>query len=83
MPAETLWAAVLGETRKLLGRDRTKVVELLAEERCSQAVLVFLATTDVGEDVRPVGGRGKETEGPAGRTGHARSNSHCAVSERE
>ena len=28
--------------------DRTGIAELLADERCSQAVLDFLATTDVG-----------------------------------
>ena len=49
---KTLWATVLEETRKLpgplWGRDRTSIAELLADERCSQAVLDFLATTDVG-----------------------------------
>jgi len=30
------------------GRDRTSIAELLADERRSQAVLEFLATTDVG-----------------------------------
>ena len=48
---------VLKETRKLpgptRGRDRTSIAELLADERCSQAVLDFLANTDV----RPTGGR--------------------------
>jgi len=44
-------------TRKLSGptrgRDRTKIAELLADERCSQAVLVLLATTDVGRTSGP------------------------------
>jgi len=31
------------------GRDRTKIAELLADERCSQALPFFLATTDVGK----------------------------------
>jgi len=31
----------------LRGRDHTSTAELLADERCSQAVLDFLATTDV------------------------------------
>ena len=30
-----------------------KIAELLADERCSQAVLVFLATTDVGRPPGP------------------------------
>jgi len=55
--AETLWTAVLEETKKLLGptlgQGRTKIAELLADERCSQAVLVFLATTDVGRTPGP------------------------------
>jgi len=46
-----LWEAVLEETEKLpgptpRGRDRTKLAELLADERRGQAVLIFLATTD-------------------------------------
>jgi len=49
---KTLWTTVLKETRKLPGptrsKDCTSVAELLADERCSQAVLSFLATTDVG-----------------------------------
>ena len=49
---KTLWATVLEETHKLpgplLGRDRTSIAELLTDERSSQAVLDFLATTDVG-----------------------------------
>jgi len=35
------------------GRDRTSTAELLADERCSQAVLEFLATTDVGRTSGP------------------------------
>jgi len=54
---KTLWATVLEETTKLLGltwgRDRTKIAELLADERCSQAILDFLATTDVGRTAGP------------------------------
>jgi len=53
---KTLWATVLEETNKLpgptRGRDRTKIVEL-ADERCSQAILDFLATTDVGRTAGP------------------------------
>ena len=43
--------------RKLPGptrcRDRTNIAELLADQRCSQAVLTFLATTDVGRTSGP------------------------------
>jgi len=43
--------------RKLLGpnrgRDRTKITQLLADKRCSQAVLDFLATTEVGRTAGP------------------------------
>jgi len=50
-------ATVLEETKKLLGptreRDRTKIAELFADERCSQAILDFLATTDVGRTAGP------------------------------
>jgi len=35
------------------GRDRTSIAELLADERCSQAVLDFLATTKVGRTSGP------------------------------
>jgi len=54
---KTLWAAVLEEARKLpgptRGRGRSKIAGLLADKRCSQAVLVFLATTDVGRTSGP------------------------------
>jgi len=54
---KTLWTTVFKETKKLPGptrnRDRTKIAELLADERCSQAVLQFLATTDVGRTSGP------------------------------
>jgi len=55
---KTLWATVLEETRKLPGPlrgwDRTSIAELLADERCSQAVLDSLATTDVGRTSGPL-----------------------------
>ena len=54
---KTLWATVLETTRKLPGpirsRGRTSIGELLAYKRCSQAVLTFLATTDVGRTSGP------------------------------
>jgi len=47
----------LEETRKLpgpiRGKVRTKIAELFADERCSQALLDFLATTDVGRTAGP------------------------------
>ena len=33
--------------------DRTNIAELLADQRCSQAVLTFLATADVGRTSGP------------------------------
>jgi len=55
---ETLWATVLGETRKHPGRvrtrDRTEIAGLFADERCSKAILDFLATTDVGKTAGPL-----------------------------
>jgi len=53
-PTKTLWTAVLEETRKppgsTRGRDRTKIAELFADERCSQAIR---ATADVGRTADP------------------------------
>ena len=55
---KTLWATILMETRKLPGptrrRDRTSIAELLADGRCSQAVLQFLATDVVRTSGLPV-----------------------------
>ena len=54
---KSLWVTVLEETKKLpgptRGRDRTKIAELFADERCSQAILDFLATTDFGRTAGP------------------------------
>jgi len=41
-----LWAEVLRKTGR--GKTRWKIRDLLADERCSQVVLDFLSTTDVG-----------------------------------
>ena len=41
-----MWAAVRKETGR--GKSRWKIRDLLADERCSRAVLDFLSTTDVG-----------------------------------
>jgi predicted nucleotidyltransferase len=45
----TLWTEVRKETGRW--KNRWKVRDLLADERCSRAVLDFLATTDVGRRV--------------------------------
>jgi len=55
---KTLWGTVLEETGDLpdptRGRDRTKNAELFADiERCSQVILDFLTTTDVGRLTGP------------------------------
>jgi len=41
-------------------RGRTKVAELSADERCSRAILDFLATTEVSKTAGPPVGSGKE-----------------------
>jgi hypothetical protein len=43
---KTLWAEVKKETGRW--KYRSKVRDLLADEKCSRAVLDFLTTTDVG-----------------------------------
>jgi hypothetical protein len=48
---KTLWAEVWKETGR--GKSRFKIRDLLADDRCSQPVLDFLATTDVGKGVPP------------------------------
>jgi len=48
---KALWAVVREETGG--GKDRFKISELFAEERCSKAILDFLATTEVGGTARP------------------------------
>jgi len=62
------------------GRDRSKIAELLADERCSQSVLVF-SQLQMSEGRQAHRWQRKETERPArpqdGRTGNARSNAHC------
>jgi len=46
---KVLWAEVRKETG--WWKDRWKIRDLLADERCSRAVLDFLAATDVGRRV--------------------------------
>ena len=63
---KTLWNAGSAETCKLPGptreRHKTSIAELLADRRCSQAVLDFLENTDV----RPTGVRGGGRSGQRG-----------------
>jgi hypothetical protein len=58
---KVLWKEVWKETGG--GRSRWKVHELFADPRCSQAVLNFLATTDVGRMVPREGVGGEEDGG--------------------
>jgi hypothetical protein len=51
-PQQTiLWAEVRKESGR--GKDQFKIRDLLADARCSQSVLDFLSTTDVGRRVSP------------------------------
>jgi len=50
---KALWAVAREETGR--GKDQFKISELFADERCSKAILGFLATTEVG---RTAGQRG-------------------------
>jgi len=52
MPQKILWAEVQKETGRW--KSRWKVQDLFADPRCSQAVLDFLSTTDVGKVVPAV-----------------------------
>ena len=56
----TLWEEVYKETGR--GRWRWKAHELFAEGKCSQAVLDFLSSTDVGKIVPAVGVDDAESE---------------------
>ena len=59
MQQKILWAEVLKETKRW--KSRWTIRDLLADERCGQAVLDFLSSTDVGRLVPPL-----EEEGNAG-----------------
>jgi len=50
---KTLWREVYKETGR--GKWRWRAQELFADQRCSQALLDFLTTTDVGRIVPPAG----------------------------
>jgi len=54
-----LWVEVRMETGRW--KDRWKIRDLLADERCSRAVLDFLTSTDVGRRV-PAEGEDKVSE---------------------
>jgi len=51
-----LWAEVRKETGRW--KSRWRIRDLLGDRRCSQAVLDFLASTDVGKTVLAVGEEG-------------------------
>ena len=44
-----MWAKVEKDTKR--GKRKWKTAELFADERCSEAILMFLRTTDVGRKV--------------------------------
>ena len=81
MPAEKPLGSRLRRDQKApgpdRGGDRTKIAELLADEWRSQAVLVFLATTDVGRTSGPPVETERSARPEGGGTGNSRSNSHC------
>jgi len=45
-----LWKEVRLQTGR--GRDRFRIADLFADERCTDAILAFLETTDVGRRAR-------------------------------
>jgi len=47
---KVLWKEVRLQTRR--GRDRFRIADLFADERCTEAILTFLETTDVGRQAR-------------------------------
>jgi len=57
-----LWAEVKEETGRW--KDRWKIRGLLADKRCSRAVLDFLSSTDVGRLVPPLGEGDAGSEAP-------------------
>ena len=69
-----------GPTR---GRDRTSIAELLADERCSQAVLQFFAATDVGWTSGPPVAEGGEDAASEASEWEARNQAERAWERRE
>ena len=47
---KAMWAKVEKDTKR--GKRRWKMAELFADERCSEAILEFVRTTDVGRKSR-------------------------------
>jgi len=84
---KTLWATVLEETRKLpgptRGRAHTNIAQLLADERCSQAVIQFLATTDVGRTSGPPAAEDNEDAASEASEWEAREQEERAWERRE
>ena len=70
MPAKDSLGGRPGGNQEALGpgpgRNHTKITELLANKRCSQAVLGILATTDVGRTAGPP--VGEDGDGAASET---------------
>jgi transcription elongation factor Elf1 len=48
---KTLWADVRRETRR--GKNRFKIRDLFADERCTRPILDFFCTTEVGRRIGP------------------------------
>jgi ribonuclease HI len=63
-----LWTEVRLQTGR--GRDRFRIADLFADERCTEAILAFLESTDVGrrarDEVRENGSESSMEEGSAG-----------------
>jgi len=86
-PAEDSVGNRREESRKLpgptRGRDRTSVAELLADERCSQAVLQFFATTDVSRTSGPPVTEDEEDAASEASEWEARDQAERACERRE
>jgi len=70
MPSRrTLWTEARRETGR--AKDRFRIRDLFADERCSQAILDFLSTfgTSVEEEQKPEGGSGASEERRSARMG--------------
>jgi hypothetical protein len=64
---KTLWAEVRRDTGR--GKNRFKIRDLFADERCTRAILDFLRTTEVGRKVEQVSGEANEEGGEEGDVG--------------
>jgi len=63
-----VWARAKGATKR--GKQKWRVGDLLADERCSPAVLDFLLSTHVGRTAPPVEGKwDREEEAEVEETG--------------